>query len=155
MAKKYIITLTDEERDQLRALIKRGKTAAKTVTRAHALLQAADGATDAQIAAALQLGTATLERLRKRCVEEGVEAALHERPRPGGQRKLDGSAEATLVALACSTPPDGRPAWTMQLLADKLVELEVVDTVSDETVRRTLKKTNSSHGGKSNGVSRR
>ena len=153
MAKKYIVTLTDEERDYLRGLIKRGKTAARTVTRAHALLQAADGMTDDQIAAALHIGTATVERWRKRCVEEGVEAALHERPRPGGTPKLDGAAEATLVALACSTPPGDRSSWTLQLLADRMVELQIVDSLSDETVRKTLKKTNFSRGDENNGVS--
>ena len=92
------------------------------------------------------LGLRRLERTRKRFVEEGLEAALNERPRAGGQRKLAGKQEALLVALACSTPPDERKCWTMQLLADKLVELKQVESISDETVRRTLKKTSSSHG---------
>ena len=83
-----------------------------------------------------------MERIRKRFVEGGLEAALTERPRPGGKPKLDGKAEATLVAWACSTPPDDRKQWTMQLLADKLIELKLVEAISDETVRRTLKKTN-------------
>jgi transposase len=82
-----------------------------------------------------------VERIRKRFVEEGLEAALTERPRPGGQRKLDGKQEAFLIALACSTPPEGRICWTMQLLANRLVALRIVDAISDETVRRTLKKT--------------
>ena len=102
--------------------------------------------TDDAIAHALHIGTATVERLRKRFIEGGVAAALSDRPRPGGQRKLDGAAEATLVAWTCSTPPDERVRWTMQLLADKLVALNVVESISDETVRRTLKKTNSSPG---------
>lgn len=87
------------------------------------------------------MGTATVERIRKRFVELGVAGALTERPRPGAKAKLDGKAEATLVAWACSTPPDDRKHWTMQLLADKLVELKLVDSISDETIRRTLKKT--------------
>ena len=141
MAKKYLVTLTDEERESLLGLTKKGTLAARKLTRAHILLQADAGATDEAIANALHTGTATVERIRKRFVEAGVEAALTERPRPGGQPKLDGKAEALLVAWTCSTPPDDRARWTMQLLADKLVELKLVESISDETVRRTLKKT--------------
>lgn len=146
MAKKYHVTLTDTERTDLLALTKKGKISARKLARAQALLHADAGWTDTAISEALHLGTATIERLRKRFVDEGVEAALTERPRPGARRKLDGTAEATLIAWACSSPPEERSSWTMQLLADKLVELDVVDTISDETVRRTLKKTNSSPG---------
>ena len=146
MAKKYLVTLMDDERAQLRALTKKGRGSARKLPRAHVLLQADAGARDDTIAAALSIGTATVERMRKRFVEEGLEAALTERPRPGGQRKLEGKQEALLIALACSTPPEERPCWTMPLLADKLVELHVVDAISDETVRRTLKKTRSNHG---------
>lgn len=152
MAKKYLVTLTDDEREQVLALTKRGKVAARRVSRAHILLQAHAGASDAVIAHALHIGTATVERTRKRFVEEGLEAALAERPRPGGRRKLEGKSEAFLIALACSAPPDERPCWTMQLLADKLVELDMVESISDETVRRTLKKTSSSRGRNKNGV---
>jgi transposase len=141
MAKKYIVTLMDDERAQLLALTKRGKVAARRLTRAHILLQAETGLSDEIIAQALHIGPATVERIRKRFVEEGLEAALTERPRPGGQRKLDGKQEAFLIALACSTPPEGRICWTMQLLANRLVALRIVDAISDETVRRTLKKT--------------
>ena len=141
MAKKYLVTLTDEERESLLALTKKGSLAARKLTRAHILLQADAGTTDEAIARALHTGTATVERIRKRFVEGGVEAALSERPRPGGKAKLDSKAEATLVAWTCSTPPDDRARWTMQLLADKLVELKLVESISDETVRRTLKKT--------------
>jgi transposase len=140
MAKKYLVTLSDDERKQLVALTKKGRVAARKLTRAHILLQAEAGTADHPIAAALHIGRATVERTRKRCVEEGVEAALSERPRPGGRPKLDGKQAALVVALACSTPPEGRRRWTMQLLADKLVALRVIDTISDETVRRTLKK---------------
>ena len=152
MAKKYIVTLTEDERAQLVALTKRGKVSARRLTRAHLLLQADTGLADEAIAQALHIGTATVERIRKRFVEEGLEAALAERPRPGGQRKLDGKQEAFLMALACSTPPEGRTCWTMQLLAEKLVELRVVAAISDETVRRTLKKTSSSRGRSRPGV---
>jgi transposase len=140
MAKKYIVTLTSEEREVLLALTKRGKVAARKLTRAHILLQADAGATDEAIAQALHAGMATVERVRKRFVEQGLEAALTERPRPGGKRKLDGRTEAFLVALACSIPPDERKCWTMQLLADKLVDLTDIDRVSADTVRRALKK---------------
>jgi transposase len=146
MRKKYLVTLTEAERTTLHDLTKKGKVAARRLTRAHVLLQADAGATDDTIAAALHIGRATVERIRKRFVEQSFEAALSERPRPGAKRKLDGKAEATLVAWTCSTPPDDRSCWTMQLLADKLVELKVVDSISDETVRRTLKKTTSSPG---------
>lgn len=152
MAKKYIVTLTDDERTQLLALTKRGKVSARRLTRAHLLLQADAGLSDETIAQTLHIGTATVERLRKRFVEAGLEAALSERPRPGGQRKLDGKQEAFLIALACSAPPEGRTCWTMQLLADKLVDLRVVEAISDETVRRTLKKTRSSRGKRRPGV---
>jgi transposase len=152
MAKKYIVTLTDEERAQLHALTKRGTVSARRLTRAHLLLQADAGLSDDAIAQALHIGTATVERIRKRFVEEGLEAAVSERPRPGGQRKLDGRQEAFLIALACSMPPEGRQCWTMQILADKLVELQVIDAISDETVRRTLKKMPSSPGRRRAGV---
>lgn len=141
MTKKYVVTLTDSERDTLISLTKKGTIAARKLTRAHILLQADAGTTDAAIAHALHIGTATVERIRKRFLEGGVAGALTERPRPGATAKLDGPAEATLIAWACSTPPDDRKQWTMQLLADKLVALKVVDSISDETVRRTLKKT--------------
>lgn len=109
--------------------------------RAHLLLCADAGVLDKASAAALHVGTATVERIRKRFVEDGLEAALSERPRPSGRCKLDGKQEALRIALACRTPPAGRKCWTMQLLADKLVELRVVEAISGETVRRTLKKT--------------
>jgi transposase len=141
MTKKYLVSLTDLEREALLALTKKGSVAARKLTRAHILLQADAGATDDAIAQALHIGTATVERIRKRFVEGGAEGALTERPRPGGKPKLDGKAEATLVAWACSTPPDDRKQWSMQLLADKLIELKLVEAISDETVRRTLKKT--------------
>jgi transposase len=154
MAKRYIVTLTEDERAHLLALTKKGTVSARKLTRAHILLQADVGGIDAGIAAALHVGIATVERVRKRFVEEGLEVSLNERPRPGGQRKLDGKQEAFLIALACSTPPEGRTSWTMQLLAHKLVELRAIDAISDETVRRTLKKTRSSRGRKRPGVFR-
>ena len=160
--KKYKVTLTDEERQQLHEMIAAGKGAAKRLAHARVLLKAdASGGgpawPDARIAEAAELSVATVERVRQRFVEQGFEAALDRKKqaRPSRERKLDGAAEARLVALACSAPPDGRVCWTMQLLADKLVELRVVEAVSDETVRRTLKKTRSSRGRRSGGASRR
>ena len=146
MVKIYCIDLTNDERTFLLDLIKKGRPSARKVTRARILLLANDGKTDTHISEALHTGVATVERTRRKFVEGGVHRALNEQPRPGGRRKLDGKQEAFLVALTCSTPPDGHKRWTMQLLADKLVALELIDEISDETVRRTLKKTNSSPG---------
>ena len=146
MAKRYMVELTEEERTQLQAIGKKGKVVARRLRRAQLLLLAADGYTDTDIAAALHVGVSTVERIRKRVVEGGVEWALTERPRPGGSPKLQGKDEAFLIATACRTPPSGRTHWTVQLLADRLVEVGVVETISDETMRRTLKKTRLSPG---------
>ena len=150
--KIHRLILTAAERGELEQLVSKGKAAARTLTHARILLKADEGVggprwTDDAIAVALDVHRSTVERVRIRCVEEGVAAAL--RPRPSPQlhlRKLDGEQEAHLVALACSPPPHGRGRWSMRLLADKLVELEIVDASSYETVRRTLKKTSSSRG---------
>ena len=149
LQEKFIVRLTAEQRDELERLAATGKRSAATILRARILLKAdaAGGGpawSDSRIAEAVEVGTATVERVRKRFVEQGLEAALVRKPqeRPSRLTALDGRAEARLIALACSPPPGGRKAWTMQLLADKLVELEVVPAVSDETVRRCLKKAN-------------
>jgi hypothetical protein len=146
--KRYKVTLEAEERQHLHDLIAAGKAAARKLAHARILLKAdaAEGGPawpDGRIADALEVSTDTVERVRQRFVDLGLDAALDRkrRERPPREVKLDGRAEARLIALACSTPPDGRAAWTMQLLADKLVELEVVDSISDETVRLALKKT--------------
>src|SRR4051812_37889784 len=137
-------------------MIAAGKAAAKRLAHARILLKAdaSDGGPawdDARIAEAVEVSARTVERVRQRFVEQGVEAALvrKKQDRPSRRRSLDGAAEARLIALACSGPPDGRVRWTMQMLADKLVELRVVEGVSDETVRRTLQKTRSSRGRRS------
>jgi transposase len=150
--KKYKVTLTAEERNSLQSLMA-SKVAAKKIVHARILLKAdaAPGGpawTDARIAEAFEIDITTVERLRERFVEQGLDAALDRKKqdRPSRQRTLDGKAEARLIALACSEPPTGRVRWTLRLLADKLVELEIVDTVSTETIRRALKKTNSSRG---------
>jgi transposase len=117
------------------------------------LLHAAEGATDEEIAATLRVGLSSVHRTRQRFVEGGLPGALTERRRPGARQKLDGKQEAFLVALACSPPPAGRDRWTIQLLAVRLIALPLVEAVSDETVRRVLKKTISSHGSAKSGVS--
>ena len=153
MAAKYLVDLTVSEHVSLLNVLRKGKGAARKVTRAHILLQAAEGASDEEIAQALRIGSSTVHRVRQRFVEEGLEAALAERARCGCGRKLDGRQEAFLVALACSTPPEGRERWTMQLLADRLVELTHLASVSEDTVRRILKKTTSSRGSAKSGAS--
>ena len=147
-AKRFIITLSADERAQLEAVIGSGKRSARTITRARVLLLADQGEhgpgwEDRRVAEALGCGHRTVERIRERFVTDGLDAALaHKKPAsPPRERVLDGAAEARLIALACSATPDGRKAWTLRMLADKLVELEVVEAVSHETVRRTLKKT--------------
>ena len=143
--KKYIIDLSAEEREQLSPLVRRGKHSSRKVTRARILLLAADGATDEQIVAALCCGINTVERTRRRFVETGLDC-LNERPRRGQARKLTGKQEAHLVAVACSTPPEGRARWTLSLLADKVVELKFADSITRETIRQVLKKTNLNPG---------
>jgi len=142
MRKKYIVDLTDEERASLLALTKKGKVRARKLKRAQILLLADEGKLDDEIAAVLHIGRSTVERTRQKLVEHGLEFALNERPRLGREPKLDDKAKAVLLTLAQSTPPEGRKRWTLQLLADRMVGLRVVDTLSDETVRRVLKKTN-------------
>jgi hypothetical protein len=147
MAKRYRVTLTQPERQELQQLISRGKADARKLAHARILLQADESPggprrTDDQIASALNTATRTAERVRERFVEQGLEAALL--PKPSKRvyaRKLDGRQEAKLIALACSEPPAGKARWTLRLLADEMVELEVVDALSHETVRQTLKKT--------------
>ena len=151
MVKRYRVTLTDEERARLRDLTGKGTASARMVRRAQTLLLAAEERTDEAIASALHIGVATVERTRRRCVEEGPEAALAERPRPGARPKLGPKARAFVVALACTRPPEGRKRWTMQLLADRVVELQVVPDITDEAIRLLLKRTSSSRGSRSSG----
>jgi len=152
MKKKYIVTLTEEERQSLHAMLSRGKAAARKLMHARILLKAdaapgGPGWNDAAIAEGLDVGRATVERVRKRFVEEGVQAALERRkPRRQYRRKLDGDGEAHLIAVACSKAPEGRSRWTLRLLANRMVALEHVDQLSYETVRQVLKKTRSSLG---------
>lgn len=148
-AKKYVVRLTDDERQRLNAMIGKGTDAAYKIRHAHILLKAdADGPgwKDAQIADAFGCHRTTVEGIRQRCVTQGFDAALERKKRdtPPRERILDGEAEARLVAIACGQAPAGRGKWTTKLLADRLVELQIVPAVSRETVRQTLKKTNSS-----------
>jgi transposase len=149
--KRYRVTLRAEEREELGRLLARGKADVRKLKHAQILLkadqaEAGPGWADERLAEALEVGLTTVQRLRRRFVEEGLAAALS--PYRGGKRlyvtKLDGEQEAHLIALACSTPPEGQDRWTLRLLAGRMVELQHVDTLSHETVRQTLKKTRSS-----------
>jgi transposase len=151
MAKRYRVTLNADERERLERLSRQRTASVRMVRRAQALLLAAEGKTDEVIAERLRMGVATLERLRRRFVEEGLEASLRERPRPGARPKLGPKAQAFVVALACTKPPEGRHRWTMQMLADRVVELELVPDITDEAIRLLLKRTSSSRGSTSSG----
>jgi hypothetical protein len=149
--KKYVVTLSADERDRLDALIQKGKAPARQVLKARILLkadvsQAGDGWSDGAIAKALETSTDTIARTRQQLVEGGVDAALTRRHSPNSARKriFDGAAEAKLIALACSVPPKGRKRWTLTLLESAVVDLKIVDRASDNTISRTLKKTHSS-----------
>jgi hypothetical protein len=149
MPKKYVVRLTTEEREQLEALVSKGRTQAYRIRHAHILLKAdADGPAwlDRNITEAFSCCRASVEGIRKRFVLEGLDAALKRKKRanPPIENILDGEKEARLIALACSKPPEGRSRWTLKLLADELVTLEIVERISYRTVQRTLKKTNSS-----------
>jgi transposase len=152
MNKKYIVTLTEPERAELRRLISTGKGAARRLAHARVLLKADQGLTDERIAREVEVGTATVERVRRRFVEEGLAASLDpHRPEKPRLHKIDGAVEAHLVALACSTPPTGKARWSLRLLADKLVELEYLQSVSHEAVRRALRQTSLPPGGSTSG----
>lgn len=149
---KYRVVLSEEEREQLRMITRAGKQPARVIRRAQILLWSDEGKQDKEIIELLGCAPMTVSSTRERWVKE---KRLDDLPRPGGKPMLDGKQESLLIALACSDAPNGRDEWTMQLLADKLVELKVVPSISDETVRRTLKKTKSSLGKRNNGVSRK
>jgi len=150
--KKYIVKLEEEEREELRRLIMQGQASARKLAHARILVKADSGEgglawSDQAISEALEVGTATVERVRQRFVEEGMQAALNrQKPSRRSPRKLDGEQEAYLIALTCSAAEAGRDRWTLQMLADKVVELHLVDSIARETIRQVLKKTNSSHG---------
>ena len=146
--KKFIVNLTEDERASLTELVQRERVSARKRQRGLILLKTDEGLTDQEIADELEVGLRTVERVRQRCCERGLVACLDRKPQdnPSRPRKLHGAAEAQLVRLACSEPPEGRSRWTLTLLADGLVELKVFDSVSKSTIQRGLKKTNLSLG---------
>ena len=145
-AKIYPIKLSEEERQQLQQYVKQGKKSARAINRARILLLADAQQTDEEITKVLGVNRTTIYRVRKEYHAVGVNKALEEKPRSGAPAKIDGRVEATLTMLACSDPPEGYGRWTLQLLADKLVELAVVESISLPTVRTALKKTNLNFG---------
>ena len=144
--KIYVVDLTEEERTYLLDLIKSGEHSARKLNRARILLLAGEGKADREIAEALHTSTPTVQRTRQRFVEGNLDRALNEDPRPGAQKKLDERGRVVLETLARSKPPEGRKKWTLQLLADRLVELKTVNSISHETVRQELKKSGLSLG---------
>ena len=138
--KSNIVHLNEQEREELRQYLRKGKSSARSLTRARILLLADDERDDEGIAETLKVSKSTIIRIRTRYCEGGLDSALHEKARSGAPSKIDGRIEAELTLLACSDPPDGRSKWTVRLLADKLVEIEVVDSISHMSVQRLLKK---------------
>ena len=155
MAKKYIVELSDDEEKQLSSHIAKGSSGARSIRRAHILLLAHEGRKDEDIAEHQRCGASTVQRTRQRYVEEGLPSALFDKPKAGKPEKLTSKAKAHLVALACSEAPEGRGVWTLRMLGDRLVELDLVESISVECVRTHLKKTNVSLGNTSNGASER
>lgn len=156
MVKKYIVSLSEEERQYLEQIVTTGKRAAYTINHARILLKADRNQNngswrDQDIKEAFNISLRTIERVRQRCVEEGLEAALKCRPGGGRKRKIDGEVEAHLIAMRCSEAPKGKGRWTLRLLADQMVELNYVEQLSHESVRQVLKKTNCNPGDKSAG----
>ena len=154
-ALKYKVELSESERRHLGQIASRGETSARKVKRALVLLKADEGLIDRDIASGLLISTSTVGRVRTRFVKEGFDGALNERTRPGQKRKLDGRQEAHLIAVACSDAPEGHTDWTLQLLADKAVAMGFAESISLETVRQILKKTNSNRGRRRSGASPR
>ncbi|KST61954.1 transposase [Mastigocoleus testarum BC008] len=142
LAMKYKVYLTGEQRQQLLDIVRKGSSSARAIRRAHTLLMASEGKTDKTISSTLHISIPTIERTRKQFCTESLETTLKERPRSGKPPKLTSTAEAYLIATTCSNPPSGYGRWTLKMLADRLVSLEVVDAVSESTVFRTLKKMN-------------
>jgi|APSaa5957512535_1039671.scaffolds.fasta_scaffold205403_1 transposase len=152
MKKIYLVDLSESEREQILSIVKKGKSSARIICRANILLLAAKNLRDQDIASSLHTSCSTVQRCRQRFVEQGLDHALYEKYRSGPRPKLTGKSKAKLIALACSEAPSGRGVWTMQLLADRMIELGFVESISDETVRVLLKKTTVNHGKDDNGV---
>ena len=148
MPKRYIVNLTEDERAALQEIATRQRVAALKRQRALILLKADDDLTDEEIAEDLEIAASTVERVRKRCIERGIAGAIERKAQeqPSRPRKFDGATEAKLVQIACSQPPEGRARWTLSLLGDRLVQLDVFESVSKSSVQRTLKKTTSNPG---------
>jgi transposase len=152
---KYLVDLSEEEQTELEALVRKGKSSARKQTRARILLQANEGIAVQDIMKALDVSEVMVRNARERFVEEGLEAALHDKPRPGQKPKLSDKQCAHVIAIACSAAPDGHEHWTLRLLADKVVELGFAESISHETVRRIFKKTTSSRGKANSGAFRK
>ena len=146
MKRVHAVNLTEEDKDKLNQFLRKGKSSARSQTRARILLLADEGLEDDEIVETLKVSKSTVWRIRKRYWECGLDFALNEKPRNGAPPKIDGRIEARLTLLACSEPPEGRSKWTLRLLTDKLVELEAVDSISHMSVHRLLKKTRSNRG---------
>jgi transposase len=140
MKRVYVVKLREQERTELIQYLRKGRSSARSQTRARILLLSDDDLKDDEIATTLKVSKSTVCRIRKRYCEGGLDYALLEKPRSGAPAKVDGTIEAKITMLACSEPPDGRSKWTLNLLADRLVEMEVVDSISNMTVQRVLKK---------------
>lgn len=140
MKKKYFVNLSESEQFHLKSLVTKGKSGARVIRRAHVLLLAHEGRKDAEIASLAKCCAATVQGIRQQFSEQGLESTLREKPRSGRPEKLHGKAKAHLIALACSKPPEGRAMWTLRLLANQYVSLELVEDLSHETVRKILKK---------------
>ena len=153
VAEKYAVRLSPEDQAQLDGLIRRGQCSARVINRARILLKTDDGWSASQVAVALDTSPRTVFRTKRRYAEEGLGGVLHDHPQANRYRKLDDRGEAHLIALACSDAPEGHDHWTLRLLADKVVELGLVASLSHETVRLRLKKTPSSPGGSNSGAS--
>jgi transposase len=141
MKKKYIVNLTESEVAHLESIMRKGKSGARVIRRAHVLLLAHEGRKDSDIASIAKCSAATVQGIRQKFSEEGLEEALKEKQRSGRPEKLQGKAKAHLIALACSNPPEGQAMWTLRLLANRCVSLDLVEDLSHETVRKILKKT--------------
>lgn len=151
---KYSVSLSKKQRNELLSIVRKGTHSARVITHARILLMADKGILNKNIAQALSITTMTVYTVRSRFQTDGL-GCLYDRPRPGKPRKLDGKAEARLTAIACSEPPKGHLRWTVRLLADRLVQLDIVDTISHKTVWETLKKTTLNHGKSTSGVLRK
>ncbi len=151
----FVVKLTNEDREYLNQFIRRGKASARSLARARILLMADEGYSNEEITEVLKTTRPRVNRIRKRYCQEGLDSAINEKPRSGAPPKIDGTLEAQVTLLACSEPPEGRSSWTMQLLADRIVELEAVDSISAMSIHRILKKAKPSHGKRFDGASAR